>query len=92
MACLCVRDAGKLPLMKKYSEEIVRYEAVDEEGYAREILERITYERIQQGDGSLGQPTVFNRRFDLQTGEPLKRLGDGEFEVEKTGARLQLQR
>jgi hypothetical protein len=78
--------------MKKYSEEIVRYQAVDEEGYAREILERITYERTQQADGSLSAPTVFNRRFDLQTGEPLNRLGDDDFEVEATGAKLQLQR
>jgi hypothetical protein len=78
--------------MKKYSEEIVRYEAVDEEGYPREILERITYERIQHADGSLGAPTVFNRRFDLQTGEPLNHLGEDDFEVEATGFRLQRQR
>jgi hypothetical protein len=78
--------------MKKYSEEIVRYEAIDDEGYRREILERITWERVLLADGTLGEPSVFNRRFDLQTGEPLNRLGDGEFEVEATGARLQLQR
>lgn len=78
--------------MKEYSEEIVRYEAIDNEGYRREILERITYERMQQADGSLGEPVVFNRRFDLQTGEPLNRLGESEFEVQESGARLQLQR
>ena len=78
--------------MKKYSEEIIRHQAVDEEGYAREVLERITYERVQGADGRMGEPTVFNRRFDLQTGEPVNRLDDGGFEVEATGARLQLQR
>lgn len=77
---------------RKYSEEIVRYDAVNNEGWPCEILERITYERVEQPDGSLGQPTVFTRRFDLQTGEPLHRLADGEFEVQATGARLQLQR
>jgi hypothetical protein len=78
--------------MKKYSEEIVRYDAINDEGRFCEILERITYERVQQPDGSLGEPSVFHRRYDLQTGEPLTRLGDDEFEVDATGVRLQLQR
>jgi len=77
--------------MKKYSEQIVRYDAINDEGRFCEVLERITLERVQQLDGSLGEPTVFNRRFDLQTGEPLTRIDDVEFEVNATGARVQLQ-
>ena len=78
--------------MKKYSEEIVRYDAVNDEGKYCEVLERITLERTVQDDGSLGEPVVFHRRFDLRTGEPLSRLGDDEFEVDETGGRLKLQR
>lgn len=78
--------------MKKYSEEIVRYDSVNDEGKYYEILERITYERVEQSDGSLGEPSVFTRRFDLQTGEPLTRLGEDEFEGDETGVRLKLQR
>jgi hypothetical protein len=71
-----------------YSEKIIRYQAITDEGKACEILERITLERV----AGAAEPTVINRRFDLQTGEPLCRLGDDEFEVESTGARLRLQR
>jgi hypothetical protein len=71
-----------------YSEKIIRHAAVNDEGKACEILERITFERPADS----GEPVVINRRFDLQTGEPLCRLGDDEFEVEATGARLRLQR
>lgn len=67
--------------MKKYSEQIIRHQAINEEGKPREILERITFERAVQADGSLGEASVFNRRFDLQTGEPLARLSETEFEV-----------
>ena len=77
---------------KKYSEEVIRYAAVTDEGKPREILERITYGRAVQEDGSLGEPEVVNRRYDLRTGESLRRLGDDEFEDDETGARLRVQR
>jgi hypothetical protein len=78
--------------MHKYSEQIIRYEAVTEEGRACEILERITYER-QPGQGQdADQLVVINRRYDLKTGECLHRLGETEFEDQVTGARLRLQR
>ena len=78
--------------MHKYTEQIIRHEAVTEEGKACEILERITYER-QPGQGAESdQQVVVNRRFDLQTGECLNRLGETEFEEQITGAKLQLQR
>ena len=74
--------------MKKYSEEIVRHAAVSAEGKPREILERITFERTVGNDGSLSEPVVVNRRFDLGTGELLNRLSDTEFEEDETGARI----
>ncbi len=78
--------------MHKYTEQIVRYEAVNDEGKACEVLERITYER-QPGQGpGADQLVVVNRRFDLQTGECLHRLSETEFEDQITGARLHLQR
>ena len=77
--------------MHRYSEKIVRYQAVNEEGQPREILERITYER-QPGTGQAPEALVeINRRYDLQTGECLNRLGETEFEEQVTGARLRLQ-
>jgi hypothetical protein len=76
--------------MKKYSEEILRYPAVTEEGKPCEILERVTYGRPVLEDGSLGEAAVINRRFDLRTGEPLDRVSDTEFVDQNSGARLQL--
>jgi hypothetical protein len=76
--------------MKKYSEEILRYPAVTEEGKPCEILERVTYGRPVLEDGSLGEAAVVNRRFDLRTGEPLDRVSDTEFVDQNSGARLQL--
>lgn len=73
--------------MHRYSEKITRYQAVTEEGKACEILERVTYERLP----GVEEPVVINRRFDLQTGEPVTRLGDRVFTVDATGARLDLQ-
>lgn len=73
--------------MHPYSEKIIRYQALTEEGKACEILERITYERLP----GVAEPAVINRRFDLQTGEPLTRLGEKEFAVDATGVRLNLQ-
>jgi len=76
--------------MKKYSEEINRYAAVTAEGKPCEVLERITYERVVGEDGSLSEPVVVNRRFDLNTGELLVRLNGTEFEDDETGAKITL--
>lgn len=75
---------------RKYSEQIVRYDAITEEGYPCEILERITLERVVQADGSLGEPSVINRRFDRQTGETLQRLSETQFVENESGLKLQL--
>ncbi len=74
--------------MHPFSEQVIRHQALDEEGKPREILERITYKREAGG----AEPVVVNRRYDLRTGERLDRLNDIEFEDVETGARLQLQR
>jgi len=77
--------------MHNYSEKITRYWAVNEEGKACEILERITYER-QPGAGHDADVLVeINRRYDRQTGECLNRLSESEFEEQVSGARLRLQ-
>jgi len=76
--------------MKKYSEQIIRYPAVTAEGKPCEVLERITYERVVDEEGSLSEPVVVNRRFDLKTGELLVRLGEREFADDETGAKITL--
>lgn len=76
----------------KYSEQIVRLPALTSDGKRCEILERITLGREIQHDGSLGEPTVVNRRFDLKTGERVNHLGEGDFEVDETGDRLTAER
>lgn len=76
--------------MKKYSEEIIRYPAVTAEGKPCEVLERITYERVVGEEGSLSEPVVVNRRFDLKTGELLVRLREREFADDETGAKITL--
>jgi hypothetical protein len=76
----------------KYSEEVRRFAALDEDGKPCEILERVTYGREELADGTLGEASVANRRFDLKTGERVHRLSDDEFENDLTGAKLQLQR
>ncbi len=78
--------------MKKYSEELIRHPAVNAEGKPREVLERVTYAREVREDGSLSEPVVVNRRFDLQTGELLLRLSETEFEEDETGAKVHLRR
>jgi hypothetical protein len=83
-------DAG-VPL-KKYSEEILRHIAVDADGKSFEILERITWERTPLPDGSPGEALMFNRRYDLRTGERVNRLGEADFEVDGSGLRLHRQR
>jgi hypothetical protein len=76
--------------MKKYSEEIIRHAAVTAEGKPCEILERITFERLVGEDGSLSEPVVVSRRYDLKTGELLVRLGERDFEDDETGAKFHL--
>ena len=75
---------------RKYSEEVVRYPAVTDEGKPCEVLERITWGREVRADGSLGEAELVNRRFDLKTGQALNRLSDEEFEDDETGALIQL--
>jgi len=76
----------------KYIEEIVRLPALTAEGKPCEILERITLSREVQQDGSLGEPTIVNRRFDLRTGERVNHIGEDEFELDETGDRLTVER
>jgi hypothetical protein len=78
--------------LKKYSEELLRHPALSADGKPCEILERITWEYAVQPDGSPGETSVFNRRFDLRTGERVNRLGEAEFEIDGSGLRLHLQR
>ena len=75
----------------KYTEEVSRFPALDAEGKQCEILERVTLGREVQADGSLGEPVVVNRRFDLRTGERVNHLGGDEFELDH-GARLKARR
>lgn len=78
-------------LTSKYSEQIVRYPARTHDGQACEVLERITLVREPGPDGAPGEPRVFTRRFDLRTGERLRRIGESEFEFDDgSGVRLHL--
>ncbi len=76
--------------MQRYSEEIIRYDALNEEGKPCQILERITYERLAGEGADPARLIVVNRRFDLRTGECLSRLSDTEFQQDETGARVHL--
>jgi hypothetical protein len=77
--------------MKKYSEQIIRHQAIAEDGRACEILERITYERAERDDGGLAEPTEVSRRYDLRTGERVNRLSELEFRDDLNGTLLRLQ-
>ena len=76
----------------KYSEEITRHAAVTADGKACEILERVTFVREPLADGTLGEPVVCNRRFDLRTGERVNPLGGDDYEIDVEGTRLRIQR
>lgn len=76
----------------KYSEDIVRVPALTADGHPCEILERITYGRELRADGSLGEPVVVNRRFDLRTGERVNHVRGDDFELDDSGERLTAQR
>lgn len=78
-------------MQKKYSEELLRYPALDADGKPCEILERITFARTIGSDGRpKGKPKEINRRYDLKTGERLHKLSDTEFADDETGARVTL--
>ena len=72
----------------KYHEEILRHPAVTAEGKPCEILERLTFERSVQADGTLSDARQINRRFDLRTGERVNHLGGDDYELDLTGDRL----
>ena len=73
---------------KKYSETLVRHVAETDDGVPCEILERLTFERDQQPDGSWGEPRQINQRFDLRTGQRLNPLGGDRFQVDVSGELL----
>ena len=72
----------------KYHEEILRHPALTAEGKPCEILERLTFERSVQPDGTLSDARQINRRFDLRTGERVNPLGGDDYELDLTGDRL----
>jgi hypothetical protein len=69
----------------RYYETTLRHAAVTAEGKPCEILERITFERDAQADGSYaGEGREVNRRFDLRTGERVRHLGGDDFLLDLT--------
>lgn len=72
----------------KYHEEILRHRALMADGTPCEILERRTFERAVQADGSLGEARQVNCRFDLRTGERVNHLKGDEFVLDFTGEPL----
>jgi len=77
---------------KKYSEDVIRHPAAAADGKTYEILERVTYVREVQPDGSLSAPVEFNRRYDLRTGERVNHLGGDAFEIDTTDVCLHITR
>lgn len=78
-------------MQKKFTEELLRYPALDADGKPCEILERITFERTIGKDGrAKGRAKEINRRYDLKTGERVHRVSDTEFADDESGARLTL--
>jgi hypothetical protein len=78
-------------MQKKFTEELLRYPALDANGKPCEILERITFERTVGKDGrAKGRAKEISRRYDLKTGERVHRVSDTEFADDETGARLTL--
>ncbi len=72
-------------MTQRYYETTLRHEAVTAEGKPCEILERITFERDAQADGSFaGEGREVNRRFDLRTGERVRHLGGDDFLLDLT--------
>ena len=75
-----------------YHEEIHRHPACTADGKPCEILERVTFERSVNADGTPGQPRQIHRRFDLRTGERVNHLGGDDYELDLSGERLRLVR
>ena len=67
---------------------MLRHPAITAEGKPCEILERLTFERSVQADGTLSDARQINRRFDLRTGERVNPLGGDDYELDLTGDRL----
>jgi hypothetical protein len=77
-----------MPMTTKYHEEILRHVALMPDGEPCEILERLTFARELQADGSLSEARQVNQRFDLQTGERVNHLGGNDYELDFTGEKL----
>jgi hypothetical protein len=78
-------------MQKKFTEEVLRYPALDALGRPCEILERITFEHTVGKDGRVrGKAKEILRRYDLKTGERVHRVSDTEFADDETGATLTL--
>lgn len=73
---------------KKYNETVIRHAAKTADGVPCEILERLTFEREQQPDGTWTEPVQVNQRFDLRTGERVNHLGGDAFEVDVSNVAL----
>jgi hypothetical protein len=76
-------------MTSKFHEELHRHAAVLADGREVELLERLTFERSVQPDGSLSQARQVNQRFDLRTGERVRHLGGDEFVLDLGGESLQ---
>jgi hypothetical protein len=63
----------------KYHELVLRHEAQTTDGKTVELLERRTFERAIQSDGSLGEAREINRRFDLSTGERVNHVSGDDY-------------
>ena len=63
----------------KYQEQVLRHEALTADGKTVELLERRTYQRAIQPDGSLGEAAEISRRFDLSTGERVNHVSGDDY-------------
>jgi len=63
----------------KYHELVLRHEAQTADGKTVELLERRTFERAIQPDGSLGEACEVSRRFDLSTGERVNHVSGDDY-------------
>ena len=63
----------------KYHEHVLRHEAQTADGKTVELLERRTFERTIEPDGSLGEAREINRRFDLSTGERVNHVSGYDY-------------
>jgi hypothetical protein len=63
----------------KYHEHVLRHEARTADGKTVELLERRTFERTIEPDGSLSEAREVNRRFDLSTGERVNHISGDDY-------------